>query len=69
MEKPVGIYEPEAPQGRGRMPMWLIVLLVAIVTCAVVTLALTILPVLIIFVLALLGPAIGNVFSNIVLNI
>lgn len=51
----------EQPQGGG-LPVWAIVLIViGVVIC--------LLPVCIFLVLLLLGPAIGNVFSNIILDI
>lgn len=48
-----------------KMSPWLIVLLVVVVGCV----ALVLVPICIIAILALSGPAIGNVFSNIVVGI
>lgn len=50
---------PQEGQRAGGFPIWLIVVIVAAV------LLLCVLPVCIILLLALLGPAIGNVFSSI----
>jgi hypothetical protein len=62
-ETPIYVHEPPAP--KRTMAPWLIVLLVVLAACA----ALPLLAMCIIVVLALLGPAIGNVFSNIIINI
>jgi hypothetical protein len=59
------IYEPESPASSKKMAPWLIVLLVLVGICV----ALPLISMCIIVILALLGPSIGNVFSNIILNI
>ena len=58
-------YEPEAPTANGKMAPWLIVLLVIVsLPCLLVVAS-----VCVIAVLAMLGPAVGNVFSEIILGI
>jgi hypothetical protein len=57
-EGPVETEEPEEEK-KGGLPTWAIILIaVAIVLC--------VLPICVIVILAILGPAIGNVFSNII---
>jgi hypothetical protein len=65
MEGPTPIYESEPPAAKGKMAPWLIVLLIVLGACA----ALIVIPICVIFILALLGPAIGNIFSNIISSI
>ena len=57
--------EPEATAGKGNMAPWLIVLLVILALCCL----LVVLPICIIAILALMGPAISNVFSDIIIGI
>ncbi|MFQ6102404.1 MAG: hypothetical protein ACE5OS_14420 [Anaerolineae bacterium] len=65
MEEATPIYESELPTAKPKMAPWLIVVLVLLGICVALPLA----AICVIFILALLGPSIGNVFSNIVLNI
>ena len=65
MEGPTPIYESEPPAAKGKMAPWLIVLLIVLCIC----IALIVVPICVIIVLALLGPAVGNIFSNIVISI
>lgn len=58
------IYTPESSQPK-KMAPWLIVLLIVLAACA----ALPLIAICVIVALALLGPAIGNVFSNIIIGI
>jgi hypothetical protein len=58
-------YEPEAPAAKPKMAPWLIVVLILLGVCV----ALVFIPVCVIVVLALLGPVIGDVFSNIVTSL
>lgn len=58
------VYESRPPPRR-KMAPWPIVLIVVLAACA----ALVLIPVCVIAVLALLGPTIGNVFSNIIISI
>ena len=51
----------EAP-AKSKMPVWLIILIIFLVVFCV-------LPVCVIVILALLGPAIGNIFSNVILSV
>ncbi len=53
--------ESEAPAGKGKMAPWLIVLLVILALCCL----LVVLPICVIAILTLLGPIIGEVFSDI----
>jgi len=62
---PVYEYDLEPPETKPKMSPWLIVLLVVLAACCVLVLA----PICIIAILTLLGPSIGNVFSNIVMGI
>jgi hypothetical protein len=59
------VYTPEPPAAKPKMSPWLIVLLAVLAVCV----ALPLLAMCVIVVLALLSPAIGNIFSNIVINI
>jgi hypothetical protein len=52
--------QPTAPT-QSKLPVVLVVILVLLALCIVI-------PVCVIVILALLGPAIGNVFSNIIVN-
>lgn len=52
----------ESPATQGKMAPWLIVLLIVLGVCCLLIL----LPICVITILALLGPSIGNVFSDIV---
>jgi uncharacterized membrane protein len=54
--------EPVSPPAKSKLPAVVIVILVLLAACIVI-------PICVIVILALLGPAIGNVFSNIVLNV
>jgi hypothetical protein len=65
MEEATPIYEPDLPADKGKMAPWLIVVLVLLGICV----ALPLIAICVIVILALLGPSIGNVFSNIVLSI
>ena len=65
MEEITPIYTSEPPAAKPKMAPWLIVLLIVLAACA----ALPLLAMCVIVVLALLGPSIGNVFSNIIINI
>jgi hypothetical protein len=58
-------YEPEAPAANGKMAPWLIVVLVILGLCCLLVVA----SVCVIGVLTLLGPAVGNVFSDITTSI
>ena len=58
MENPV----PAAPPAKSKLPVVIIVILVLLAACIVI-------PVCVIALLALMGPAVGNVFSNITLSI
>ena len=58
-------YEFGSPEARPKMAPWLIVVLILLGVCV----ALVLLPLCVIVILALLGPGIGNVFENIILNI
>ncbi len=54
---------PEAaPSGGSRLPLILIIVLVVLALCILI-------PICVIVILALLGPAVGNVFSNIIQNL
>jgi len=57
--------ESESPAGKGKMAPWLIVLLVILALCCL----LVVLPICVIVILALMGPAISNVFSDIIIGI
>lgn len=63
-ETPYTYGESEAP-AKGKMAPWLIVLLIVLGLCCV----LVVLPICVITILSLLGPSIGNVFSDIILGI
>ncbi len=65
MEEPTPVYESEATEAKPKMAPWLIVVLVLAGICA----ALPLLAMCVIVILALLGPSIGNIFENIVLNL
>jgi hypothetical protein len=51
-----------APQPKSKLPVWAIVLIVVVALCILI-------PVCVIAILALLGPSIGNVFSNVLQNL
>ena len=65
MEEFTPAYEPEPTESKGKMAPWLIVVLVLVGICV----ALPLIAVCVIVILALLGPSVGNVFSNITLGI
>lgn len=65
MEETPYTYEPEMPAAKGKMAPWLVVLLVVLALCCL----LVVLSICVITILALLGPAVGNVFSDIILGI
>ena len=54
--------QPPAAPSKGKIPAIVVILLILLVLCIV-------LPCCIIILLSLLGPAVGNVFSNIILEI
>jgi len=58
MENP----EPVSPPAKSKLPIVVIVILVLLAACIVI-------PICVIVLLALMGPAVGNVFSNITLSI
>ena len=60
-ETPYTYDESEIPAAQGKMAPWLIVLLVILALCCL----LVVLPICVIAILALLGPIIGEVFSDI----
>jgi len=64
-ETPYTYGESETPATTGKMAPWLIVLLIVLGLCCV----LVVLPICVIAILSLLGPSIGNVFSDIILGI
>ena len=53
---------PSAPQSKGKIPTVLAILIILLVICIF-------LPCCIIILLSLLGPSVGNVFSDIILSI
>ena len=57
--------QPPEPEKK-KMPVWLIVVIIAVVVLCVIPICLIVLSPVI---LALLGPAIGNVFSNVVMSV
>jgi len=61
-ETPYTYDESESPAASGKMAPWLIVLLIVLGLCCL----LVVLPICVITILALLGPSVGNVFSDIV---
>ncbi|HEY71991.1 MAG: hypothetical protein DRJ03_14410 [Chloroflexi bacterium] len=66
MEETPYIYdESDAPASKGKMAPWMIVLLVVLALCCL----LVVLPFCVIAILSLLGPAVGDVFSDIILSI
>jgi hypothetical protein len=65
VEEAAPTYETDLSEAQPKnMSPWLIVLLVVLVACVVLVLV----PVCVIVLLALLGPAIGEIFSNIVVG-
>lgn len=64
-ETPYTYDESKAPAAKGKMAPWLIVLLIVLGLCCL----LIVLPICVITILGLLGPSIGNVFSDIIIAI
>ncbi len=58
-------YEYEAPAAKGKMAPWLVVVLIVLGLCCLLVLV----PFCVIVILTLLGPAVGDVFSDIILGI
>jgi hypothetical protein len=54
--------QPPSAPGKGKIPALVVILIILLVLCIV-------LPCCIIVLLSLLGPAVGDVFSNIILEI
>jgi|WetSurMetagenome_2_1015567.scaffolds.fasta_scaffold32824_5 hypothetical protein len=54
--------QPPVPQSKGKIPTVIVILIILLVICIL-------LPCCIFILLSLLGPAVGNVFSDIILGI